>query len=187
MEDSMILELFFSRAEAALDEAKNKYGARLFKTAVNILRSKEDAEEIVSDALMKAWTSIPPAKPEMLGAYLAKIARNLSLNKYEARRAAKRGGGEYTIALTELEDTLTSAATQPEAMHESNQVTAAINAFLHTLKRPARVAFVLRYFHGDSILDISERFQITESKVKSMLFRTRNKLRTYLEKEGVTI
>jgi len=187
LDDKAIVDLFFSRDETAVSCAKEKFGGRLYKTAFNILHSKEDAEECVSDTLMKAWTSIPPTRPDMLGAYLAKITRNLCLNKYNANRAAKRGGGEYAIALGELEDTLTKPADRPEAAHEAKTITAAINVFLTTLNKPARVAFVLRYFHGDSVADICQRFDMSESKVKSMLFRTRNKLRKHLEKEGVSI
>jgi len=182
----MILDMFFGREESAIDEARRKYGKRLFRTCKNILHSNEDAEECVNDTLLKAWDAIPPSRPEMLGAYLAKIARNLSINKWEAKSAAKRGGGETNLVLSELEECI-SAPDGPEQEYEANMVTEAINAFLHSIDKTARVAFVLRYFHGESIRTISERFQMSESKIKSILFRTRKKLRTHLEKEGIAI
>jgi len=186
LEDCVILDMFFERKESAIEETKCKYGKRLFRTSHNILNNKEDAEECVSDTLMKAWGTIPPNRPVMLGAFLVKIARNLSINKWEAKSAAKRGGGEAHLLLSELEECVPSSTGTEEA-YESIQTTEAINSFLSAEKRTARVAFVLRYFHGESIHSICTRFQMSESKIKSMLFRTRQKLKIHLEKEGVVI
>jgi len=186
VEDSAILDMFFGRQESAIDETRNKYGKRLFRTSKNILHSNEDAEECVNDALMKAWEAIPPNRPAMLGAFLAKIVRNLSINKWEAKSAAKRGGGETNLVLSELEECI-PAQGGPEQEHEAALVTEAINTFLNDIDKTARVAFVLRYFHGESIRAISERFKMSESKIKSILFRTRKKLKVHLEKEGIAI
>jgi RNA polymerase sigma-70 factor (ECF subfamily) len=187
LDDNEILDMYFARNEAAIDETKTKYGRRLFKVAKNILHSNEDAEECVSDTLMKAWSVIPPSRPEMFGAFLAKISRNIALNKWEAKNAAKRGGGEANVLLSELEDCLPSQGERPDTAHEAAFVTQSINTFLATLPKPTRVAFVLRYFHGESIAEICRRFSISESKAKSVLFRTRKKLKLHLEKEGVAI
>ena len=186
LEDCAIIDMFFERKEAAIDEAKQKYGRRLFRTSSNILYSNEDAEECVNDALLKAWQSIPPNRPAMLGAFLVKITRNLSINKWEAKSAAKRGGGETSLLLSELEDCIPSR-TGPEQEYEAAFTNEAINGFLNGIERTARAAFVLRYFHGESISGISTRFQMNENKVKSILFRTRKKLKIHLEKEGIAI
>jgi len=186
MEDCMILDMFFGRQETAIDETRRKYGKRLFRVSKNILHSNEDADECVNDTLLKAWEAIPPNRPAMLGAFLVKITRNLSINKWEAKSAAKRGGGETNLLLSELEECIASQSS-PEEEYEASLVTEAINTFLNTLDKTARVAFVLRYFHGESIRAISERFEVSESKVKSVLFRTRKKLGAHLEKEGITI
>jgi len=122
----------------------------------------------------------------MFGAYLAKIARNLSINKWQARGAARRGGGEISLLLSELQDCI-PATGGPEAEYESARVREAINTGLGTMDKTARAAFILRYFHGESIRDVCERFNMSESKVKSILFRARKKLGTYLEKEGVAL
>ena len=188
MEDQIILEYFFERNEAALEETKAKYGARMFKIAFNIIQNKEDSEECVSDALYKAWEAIPPTYPDMLGAYMAKIVRNVALHKWEAGRAAKRGGGEKNVLLSELEielgDCVGAAQSQPERKYEAKQITLAINAWLSKADKTTKAVFVLRYFHGESIREVSERFKISESKVKSILFRARKKLNANLIKEG---
>jgi RNA polymerase sigma-70 factor (ECF subfamily) len=186
LDDGKIIDLFFIRSEAAIEEARRKYGRRLFTASRNILHSSEDAEECVSDTLLKAWETIPPKRPEMLGAYLAKIARNHSFNRWEAKNAAKRGGGEMHLLLGELEESVPARETAEE-VYEKSRVTEAINAFLAKTDKTARTAFVLRYFHGESITGISARFHMGESKVKSILFRLRRKLRIHLEKEGITV
>jgi len=188
LDDNHILDLFFARQEDALEITKRKYGQRLLRTAMNILHNIQDAEECVSDTLLNAWNAIPPNRPAMLGAFLAKISRNLAINKWKAKSAARRGGGEMPLMLSELEDCIPSTKTgTPETTYEANQITAAINDCLNSMDQTVRVAFVLRYFHGESIASICARFNISESKAKSMLFRARKKLKTHLEKEGVSI
>ena len=187
MEDDKILDMFFERDEKALHETERKYGRRLLYTAMNILNSNTDAEECVNDTLLKAWDAIPPCRPTMFGAFLAKITRNLSINKWKAKGAARRGGGEVDLLLSELKDCVPANNNTPEAEYESNIVTAEINSCLNSMEQTARAAFVLRYFHGESINCICERFDMSESKVKSLLFRVRKKLKAHLEKEGVVL
>ena len=186
LEDNEILDLYFNRDESAITETRGKYGLRLYKVSINILRVNEDAEECVNDTLLKTWEAVPPSRPERFGAFLAKIARNLSINKWQARSAARRGGGEVSLLLSELEDCIPSQG-GPEEEYESARVIEAINACLATMDKATRAAFVLRYFHGESIRGVCERFGISESKAKSILFRARKKLGTYLEKEGVSL
>ncbi|MCL2368505.1 MAG: RNA polymerase sigma factor [Oscillospiraceae bacterium] len=188
MEDYEILNLFFARQEVALQETERKYGGRLFSTAMNILHNSQDAEECVSDTLHKAWETIPPTRPVLFGAFLAKITRNLSLNRWKSQRTERRGGDEVELLLGELEDCVPGArGDRPEAAYEAQLVTEAINHCLGAMEQRVRVAFVLRYFHGESIANICERFDMSESGVKSLLFRARKKLSAHLEKEGVLL
>ena len=188
MEDREIVDLFFRRQETAIEETRRKYGTRLFHAAMNILHNDQDAEECVNDTLFKAWEAIPPNSPTMFGAFLAKITRNLSINKWRAKATVRRGGGEMELLLDELGDCVPRAKVGiPEEAYESQLVTEAINTCLGTMDQTARVVFVRRYFHGESVLAICERFAMNESKVKSILFRARKKLRTHLEKEGIAI
>ena len=189
MEDNEILALFFARREEALCETQQKYGQRMFISAMNILNNIQDAEECVNDALAKAWEAIPPNSPAMLGAFLSKITRNLSINKWKSKRAVRRGGGETDLLLNELDDCIPSNKNilGPEKEYESHLVTEAINNCLNSMDQTTRIIFVLRYFHGESIRNICERFNMSESKAKSLLFRSRKKLKDYLEKEGVAL
>ena len=188
MEDNMILDMFFARDEKALEAAASKYGRRLFRMSNNVLHNKEDSDECVNDTLMKAWEVIPPSRPLLLGAFLAKISRNMAINKWKAKSAVRRGGGEVDIILSELQNCIKSnKSEEPEQAYEASLTTDAINSFLASMEQTARVTFVLRYFHGESISDICERFGITESKAKSMLFRARKKLAVHLEKEGINL
>lgn len=188
MDDNEIVNMFFARQEDAIEICKRKYGQRLTRSAMNILHNGQDAEECVNDALFKAWEAIPPSRPEMLGAFLSKISRNLAINKWKSKNAARRGGSDTTIMLGELEDCIPTAShDKPEEMHAANQVTAAINACLNNMEKIMRMAFVLRYFHGESIASICARLDMSESKAKSMLLRARKRLKAHLEKEDITI
>ena len=186
LEDNEIINLFIERRESAIEETRRKYGKRLFRTSYSVLNNKEDAEECVYDTLLKAWNTIPTNRPEQLGAFLVKIARNLSINRWEVKSAVKRGGGGPTLLFCELEESIPSPV-GPEKEYESLLITETINSFLRKETQVARLVFVLRYFECESINDISARLQVSESKVKSMLFRTRKKLKIHLEKEGVVV
>ena len=188
MSDDEIINMLFERNENSIEEIRSKYENRLNKIAMNFLNNKQDAEECVSDTMLKAWDNIPPQRPELLGAYLSKIVRNISLNKLKARNTQKRGSGEQTAVIDELEYAIpTFKSNTPEDIYEANQTTKAINDFLETIKKNERIVFVLRYFYGESLLDIADKFNYSESKTKSLLFRIRKKLKIYLEKEGVVL
>ncbi|GHU91198.1 hypothetical protein FACS1894202_12210 [Clostridia bacterium] len=186
MDDAKIIDLYRARSESAISETARKYGRYCKKIAMNILRNTEDADEAVNDAYLKVWNAIPPQCPTVFRAFLGKITRNLSLNRYKAGNARKRGGDEVTLLLTELEDCIPSVG-GVEAAYEANALAEAIDGFLRSESADSRRVFVRRYWYADPITAIASRFQMSESKVKSMLFRTRNKLKIHLEKEGVTI
>jgi RNA polymerase sigma-70 factor (ECF subfamily) len=182
----MILDLYWSRSESAISETALKYGNYCTKIAMNILQNREDTDECVNDTYLKTWNAIPPQRPEIFPSFLGKITRNLSLNKYKEQRTKKRGGYEVALLLDELEDCIPSG-NSVEAEYEAGIIAKAIGSFLYSINTESRIIFVRRYWYVDSITCIATRFQMSESKVKSMLYRTRNKLRTYLEKEGITI
>ncbi len=186
MGDDMLLDLYWGRSESAIRETEKKYGAYCFSIAINILRNHEDAKECVNDTYRIAWDTIPPQRPANLRAYLGRIARNLSLSKYKEQRRKKRGGDHMALIHRELEECIPSTS-NVEKEYEASLVIGAINSFLLSLDSESRIVFVRRYWYADSIQAIATRMQMSESKVKSMLFRTRNKLRAYLHKEGLSI
>ncbi len=182
MEDKKITELFLERNEDALSESGRKYGAYCRKIAFNILGSRKDAEEILSDALLKAWNAIPPARPERLGAYLARITRNLSLNRFESLSAARRGKSETARISDELESCLPSFVTV-ESESDGRTLAALINRFLEALPKETRIVFIKRYWYMQPVKELARDCRISESKAKILLMRTRNALKEYLAKE----
>jgi len=186
LNDSQIVALFFDRDQRAIEETAAKYGNYCYSIVRNILQNKEDAEEAVSDTYLALWATIPPHKPVVLRTFLGKIARRTALKKWENTHAQKRGGGEVMLALEELSQYLSDGATPDTAM-ETAELTQIINAFLRKLPKEERQVFVCRYWYLDPIGDIAKRFGYTQSKVKSMLARTRMKLRNTLNKEGITL
>ena len=184
MDDSKIIELFFARNEDAIKHTDNTYGRRLFHLADNIVRNDQDAEESVSDTYMKAWDTIPPKKPVHLFAYLAKICRNFALKKLDWKAAAKRNA--EVVSLTQ-EMELCIPYTERDREMAGKELGMILDAFLRTLTPENRVIFMRRYWYVDTIAEIAARYGISESAVQMRLNRTRAKLCTYLEKEGIRV
>lgn len=186
MEDKSIVELFWARSEEAIGEAASKYSAYCKTVAYNILRNTSDTEECLNDTMQKAWSSIPPSKPKNLKAYLGKITRNLALNRIEQSNAQKRGAGQYTLVLSELEECIASKNSTEQEL-DNSILGEAINSFLASLPKQKRIIFIRRYWYMEPISDIAKRLKISESKVKTELCRMRQKLKGYLEKEEIYI
>lgn len=184
MDDRDIIALYFRRAESAIDETAKKYGKYCFNISNNILRNHQDAEECVNDTYIRTWNSIPPTKPNSLSAYLAKIVRNISLNRIKAQKAQKRGSGEFELAYEELTGIISSPQSV-EDMIDEIFLRDLINRWLDTLSPEQRMVFVGRYWYFDSISTISDKMNFSASKTKMLLLRLRNELRKYLESEGV--
>ena len=182
MEDSQIVELYWARDEQALTETDKKYGPYCHTISYNILRNRQDVEECINDTYIRAWNAMPPQRPFALGAFLGRIARNVSLHVWQAKHALRRGGGRVNAVLTELSDCV---ADGPEAQLEARELSRHLDTFLRQLPQKDRCVFVRRYWHLDSIEEISLRYHIAAGSVKSNLFRSRKKLRVYLEKEGI--
>ncbi len=185
MEDEKIVELYWKREDAALEETSKKYGKYLLKIAYNILSNFEDSEESVNDTYFKAWKSIPPEKPKVLSSFLGKIVRENSIDIYRKRKRKKRKS-EYEISLSELGDFVEDKA-NVQSETEADLLVEKINDFLENLDEENRKIFVCRYFYFDSLKTISKYFSMKEDTVKSRLFRMRNSLKSYLEKEGFEI
>lgn len=182
MDDKAIVDLYWKRSEQAILETAAKYGGYCFSIAYNVLANNEDAEESVNDTYFAAWNKLPPHRPSVLGAFLGKITRYLSIDKWRAQHTEKRGGGEINVALEELEETLAADCNAESAFLYKEAVTA-FNRFLDALPETERNVFLRRYFLLDPVKDIALSFGFSESKVKSMLLRTREKLRRQLQKE----
>lgn len=183
MDDSEIVKLFSERSEAAIAAAMEKYNSYCMKIAVNILVSREEAEECVNDAFLKAWDMIPPHMPQMLSTFLGKITRNLAINRYRRGLAVKRGNGECALAFEEMSE-LVSDGSSVESEAERRELVHEINAFLKMLPERKRNIFVCRYWYCDSVSEIAQEFSLSESNVSVILNRTRQKLREYLRKRG---
>ena len=183
MDDKSIVDLYFNRNEEAIAQTDKKYGHYCYSIAYNILTSKEDAEESVSDTYMTAWRAIPPHRPSVLSAFLGKITRHISIDRWRERSASKRGGGEVPLALEELKDCV-AGMQNVEIDYERKEIVKAYVKFLESLPVTERRVFLYRYWYVESIETIANKFGFSQSKVKTMLHRTRAKLRMQLAKEG---
>ena len=184
MEDTEIMELFWARNEDAIKETDAVYGRKLNTLAKNILLSREDAEESVSDTYMETWKTIPPHRPKYFFAFLASICRHLSLNRLDWNMAAKRKA--EVVSLTEEMELCIPDTSLERTMH-GKELGRILDAFLESLPKDSRMIFLRRYWYVDTISEIAQRYGMTESKVKMQLGRTKEKLRTYLEKEEISV
>lgn len=183
MEDSRIVELYWERSENAITETASKYGNYCYSIAYNILANAEDANESVNDTYLGAWNSMPTHRPSVLSTFLGKITRRISIKKWQAKYATKQGGGEIVIALDELEDCIPSDSSVEHEI-EVAELAKAIDNFITSLPVTERRVFICRYWYLDPIAEICHQFGFSQSKVKSMLHRIRQKLLSYLIKEG---
>ncbi len=195
MDDRNIVDLYWARDERAIAESEAKYGRYCLQISMNILENHQDAEECVNDTYLHAWQAMPPRRPIRLGAFLAKITRHLSIDRYRANHAAKRGHMLFSVPLDELTECIPAGSHRYEDdFHpglddelEASRIGDAINRFLRRQRPEVRDIFICRYFYSDSIGEITARFGMTESRVKSLLSRTRARLRKHLESEGITL
>ena len=184
MEDDKIIELFWERNETAIEEAQLKYASYLFTIADNILADSEDSEECLNDALLKAWNSIPPQRPQKLSVYLARLIRQSAIDVYRKKSSHKRYISQHAVSLDELEECI-SGEDDPQASLEKTLLSETVKSFTEALPSTQKLVFVGRYYYFDSIRQIASYTSLSESAVKSMLKRLREKLKLRLEKEGL--
>lgn len=184
MEDSAIVDLYWQRSDRAIQESDRKYGKYCHAIAFNLLGDYGDAEECVNDTWLRAWNLMPDKRPGLLSVFLGGICRSLAISLYRAKASKKCGGGETTLALEELADCIPSGA-DPQREYESREFEEAIGRFISRLPETERRVFIARYWYLASVADISARARFSQSKTKSILFRTRGKLRKYLMEEGL--
>ena len=184
MDDREIIELYWARSESAITSTARKYGRYSHTIAYAILGNFEDSQECVNDTYIKVWNSIPPQRPNNLAAYIGRITRNISLDRYRAYTAEKRGAGHTENVLNELE-TCVLGANDGRDFDDHLALTDILNRFLESLPPQTRKVFMRRYWYFSSIKEIAKEYRMTEGKVKMLLLRARGALKKYLEKEGI--
>lgn len=186
MEDKQIIDMYFDRSEEALLETRKKYVGYCNTISYNILGNEEDVEECLDDMLVKLWELIPPERPICFKAYIGRLIRNISLNKLKYNNAEKRGGGQTMALIDELYECIPDSNSVESEM-DKKHLSQILNSFLEKLSQEKRIIFVKRYWYMCNVKDIAADLDMSESKVKSVLFRVRGDLKKYLEAEGVLV
>ena len=186
MDDRQIIELYFHRDEQAIVETQNKYGKYCLTVANNILSNEQDSEECVNDTYNKTWKVIPPQNPNNLKLFLAKIVRNLALDKLKSETRKKRGGNNFELALDEISEIISDGQSM-EAELESKEFMKSVNSFLYTLPLRDCNVFISRYFYLESVEKIAQKYGLGVANVSKILSRTRIKLKEFLSKEGYSV
>ena len=182
MEDRQIVDLYWARSERAITETDKKYGRYCHYIAYQILSDDLDAEEIVNDTYLKTWNTVPPKYPDPLKTYVGMISNQLALNRYDEKTAAKRGGGKMPLIFHELDECL--ADEESIDIAEAVVLRDLLNRFIWSLPKKTRNIFVRRYWYASSLTEIAKEYGMKESAVAMLMFRTRQKLREFLQKEG---
>ena len=186
MEDAQIIQLYWDRDEAAIPATDDKYGSYCTAIAQNILGDRGDTEECVNDTWLHAWNTMPPQRPNILSAFLGRITRNLSLNRYRRNRAQKRGCGELPAVLEELADCVSGREDVEQAL-EQQELVQALRDFLAGLTPEKRGIFLCRYWYTDSVGEIARRYHLSYGSVTMQLSRMRAKLRDFLTERGIPL
>lgn len=186
MDDTQIIELYFSRSESAIEKTAEKYGPYLNQVAYNILRCPEDTEEIVEDTYFAAWNKIPPERPMVMKHFLSRITRNLSFDRLDYITAKKRDPHMITL-LSELDACIPDQKNDVEAIFDAKLIGEALNQFLSQLDRMDCAIFLCRYYYSMSISQINVKYALSERNIKYRLSNLRRQLRKFLEKEGIVI
>lgn len=182
MEDSQIVDLYWARSERAITESAQKYGSYCYAIAHNILSNAEDADESVNDTWLGAWNSIPPHRPAVLRTFLGKIVRRIALKRWRDRNREKRGGGEVALALEELDECVPAGPAVEDEIAAA-ELSRSLDRFVSQLPETERRVFLCRYWYLDPIEKIGLDFGFSSTKVRSMLHRTRARLRSHLQQE----
>ena len=186
MRDTEILKLYWDRDEQAIAETEKSYGKYCYSIAFHILHDREDSDECVNDTWFRTWNAIPPQKPDRLSLFLGTITRNLSIDKWKRRNAMKRGSGEMELALDELTECVPAVHSTEDAV-EAAELERMLNQFLRSLSEKDCNVFLRRYWYVDEYHEIAKRYGMNLNTVKTSLFRTRKKLKEYLEQEGILL
>lgn len=185
MEDELIIQMYFQRSEEAVEQTEKKYGGLLRHITGSILRDPRDAEEAALDTYIRLWNSIPPERPSKLGAYAAKLARNLSLDRLRRKTAGKRDS-RGDVIFGELEECISAPDSVSQRLEEQELVFM-INTYLLTVDKLSRILFVRRYFGMEEVSELAAKFGMTPQAVSGRLYRVRRGLKEHLIKEGVTV
>ena len=184
MKDSQIVALYWQRDQQALQCTQEKYGPYCYAIASRILSAPQDAEESVNDTYWGAWNAMPPHKPDILSTFLGKLTRRISLKRWRDSHRQKRGSGQVPLALEELSQCIPDSSRVEDAV-DARRLQTVLKDFVHSLPETERRVFVCRYWYLAGVGEIAQAFGFTESKVKSMLYRSRKKLAVLLEQEGL--
>lgn len=181
LSDPEIVVLFAQRSQGAISALNDKYGKLCKYIAKNILNNEEDAEECINDSYFAFWEQVPPKNPDPIVAYLSRLVRNISIKRYHANTAQKRNK-TYDLALEELVDMI-SGGESLEDVVIGQELGELLNEFLRQEKDEVQVLFVRRYFYGESVADIADKYGLKPNSVTVTLKRARKRLEEFLLKK----
>ena len=183
LDDEKIIDLYWQRNERAISETANKYETFLFTIAYNIVHDRLDCEECVNDTYLGTWNRIPPARPNIFQLFLAKLTRNIAIDRYRQRTAKKKIPSELTTSLHELDSCLSDSRT-PDQEYEIKEIAKILNDYLREIDDKQEFEFFCRYYYSDSVVNIAKMLGVSRNTVFRDLAKMREELKERLRKEG---
>ena len=155
-----------------------KYEASVFRTAMGLLHSKEDAEEITQDVFLKVYQSLSSFNGRSaFSTWLYRITINSSLNLL--RKKKRRG---FWIGLSDLLQ-IASKDREAETIMTEKTEKAVIRQAINSLPEKQRLAFVLTKYEELPQKQVAEIMDLSEGAVEQLILRAKTNLRKKLEKE----
>lgn len=186
LSDEAIISLYWDGDRKAITETDFKYGKYLYTIIYNILHDKLDCEECLNDTYLGAWNAMPPARPQVLKAFLVTISRRIAIKRYHKLRQKGAVPSEMTVALAEVEDFIAENSSAEEAF-DAKQLGQIISSFVRSLPQRQRYIFISRYYAAEPIDTIAKELVLSRSMIHKELATIRTALKETLESEGYSV
>jgi RNA polymerase sigma-70 factor (ECF subfamily) len=183
--DTELVRRALARDEMAVRAIMQANNRRLYRLARGILRNDSEAEDVVQEAYVRAFTHLESFRGDSsLSTWLSRIAMNEALGRLRRRRPAveldslPQGALEAEIIQFPL-----SAAADPEKSMAQREIQAVVEHAIDELPEAFRLVFITRVIEGMNVEETAEILSLKPETVKSRLHRARNMLRDIVERK----
>jgi RNA polymerase sigma-70 factor (ECF subfamily) len=175
-----------ARDEAALRAIMQANNRRLYRLARGILRSDSEAEDVVQETYVRAFTHLDGFRGESgLSTWLSRIAINEALGRARRRKPHVELSAvpEATLDAEIIQFPLSSAASDPEKSMAQREIQRVVEHAIDELPDVFRMVFIARVMEGMNVEETAELLGIKPETVKTRLHRARTMLRENVEKK----
>jgi RNA polymerase sigma-70 factor, ECF subfamily len=184
-DDAALVRRALLRDEAAVRAIMQANNRRLYRLARGILRNDAEAEDVVQDTYVRAFTHLEQFRGDSsLSTWLSRIAMNEALGRLRRQRRGvewptlEKGAPEAQIIPFPL-----AASEDPEKSMAQREIQHVVEHAIDELPEPFRLVFITRVIEGMNVEETAELLHLKPETVKTRLHRARNMLRDNVEKK----